>query len=120
VGDAVKAFSALSQNRFGCPVRIFLNLVVPELEDRPALAFKECGSTGVILDGACMLAAIKLDRQFCFPAGEVDDEWLDDWLTSEAGAVAAQANPQQALSLGRTVAKRARKRRKLAGNPLHC
>ena len=111
MGDAVKAFGAPGQDELGRPVRIILNLIIPEPNERPALALKECGSTGVIFDGACMLAAIKLDRQFGFPAGKVDNERFDDQLTSEPGTVVAQANPQQAFRLCRTVAKFARERR---------
>lgn len=92
VGDAAKASGDLVQDELRCPVGIVLDFVVPQPDDRPALTFKEGGSTRVIFAGVGMLAAIKLDRQFRLPASNVDDEGLDNQLTSEPRAVMTFAN----------------------------
>lgn len=100
MGNAVKAFHALGQDEFGSPLRVVLNFIVPEPDDCPALAFKERGSTCVMFDRFCMLATVKLDCQFRFPAGQIDDERPDDQLTGEPGTVSAQSDPQQTFRFG--------------------
>ncbi len=100
MGGAVKALCAAVEDELGCAVRTFLDMIVPKAKNGPALRFEEAGSAVVIFSGFGVLAAIQLDRELRFAAGEVDDEGIDYAPPREAGTIVAQAQPEEALRLG--------------------
>lgn len=98
MGGAVKALSAAVEDKLGGTIRIFLDLVVPQPDDRPAMLLQKCGPI-VIISGRSfsMLATVQFDGELRISASEIDDVWFDDELAGEARAVPAKPQPQQAL-----------------------
>jgi hypothetical protein len=108
------------QHEFCRSVGIFFDLVVPQPEDNPALRFEEAGSAVVIITRFGVLTAVQLDCELRLAAREVDDEGFDHELAGEAGAIVAQAQPEEAFSLGRVAAQLAGVFGELLRDTFHC
>jgi hypothetical protein len=101
VGSAVKALIALEKNKLGRAIGICFDFVVPQPHDGPALALQIGRAAAIVWGRVSVLTAVKLDRQLCLSAGEIDDVGLDHQLARESGSALPQPNPQQPFRLGR-------------------
>jgi len=90
-------------------LRIVQHLVVPEPQHPVPLAFQEPGAAGFLLGGGVMLAAVDLDDQPRFVAGEVSDKPADRHLTAKPPALVLprpQHLPEPPLGFGHRTAQR--------------
>ena len=89
---------------FEHPLRIVLELVVPDAQHPPAFLLEESVALAVT-QGVGMLATIEFDNQPRLPAGEVGEVGADRELTGELRPEAGNDPPQLALVLRGTIAK---------------
>lgn len=66
-----------------------------------------------------MLAPVQFGDKSCFATGKIDDEWADDELAGELGAMAGNETSYSLLGVSRTVSKRARPLRHFRIDPGH-
>jgi hypothetical protein len=86
------------------------DIVIPEAQNLKPLLLKEGITSRVVRCGLNMLAAVDLDDQLGFEAGEICDVRTDRNLPPEADIqelLAAQAPPQRPLRFGHFAAQRA-------------
>ena len=74
---AAEALGGSIHDRLKYPIRVLVQLAVPDAKNRPTLLFEEAVALLIMLRSS-MLAAIHLDDQLCLSAGEVR-EVRPDW-----------------------------------------
>jgi hypothetical protein len=84
-------------------IGIFVELIVPDAEDRPAFLRKERVAPLVVLR-LCMLASVELDDQLGLSAGEVGEVWAYGKLPREFRAQARDHPPELSLVSCRAIA----------------
>ena len=105
---AAEALGCLSQNVLGSALRIAEHVGIPQPHDTPSLAFEPDGARLVVVGLLGMLPTVDFDRQFRFAASEIDNVRANNQLARKAWAITRKEAPQCPLSVGCTVAKRAR------------
>ena len=95
------------------------HLAVPEPQDDPSALLELGGAVRVLIGANAVLAAIDLDGDLQAPAGEVENEAVNNELPGEARPLLAKHAPQQTLLERRSGAQATRVARQLRRNPLH-
>ena len=90
---AAEALGGAVHDRFEHAVGIFIELAVPDPEDRPTFLMEKRVASSVTRE-LSMLAAIELHDQLGLSAGEVCEVWADGELPRELRAQARDHAPE--------------------------
>ena len=82
------------------------HLAVPEAQDGPSASLEFSGAGRVLIGANAVLAAIDLDGDLQAPAGEIENEAINNELPGEARPLLTKHAPQQTLLERRSGAKR--------------
>ena len=93
---AAEALGGSVHYRLEHALRILIEIVVPDAQDRPAFLREECVATLVPV-GFGMLAAVQLNDELRPAAGEIGEVRADRQLTRELGSQARNHRPEFGL-----------------------